>query len=422
MDVKTKTKNFLSMEKFHKAKKNLEGVAECTPLQRNTFLSEKYKANIFLKREDLQPVRSFKIRGAFNKIISLGENARKKSIVCASAGNHAQGVAHSCALLEIHGTIFMPLPTPNQKVQQVRLFGKNFVEVKLVGDTFDDCCEKAKLFSEETKSFFIHPFDDEEVIAGQGSLALELLEQSESKIDFVFIPIGGGGLAAGVASVFNALSPQTKLIGVEPDGAASMKRSLDAGKIITLEEIDRFADGAAVKQSGHLTFAICKELLHDVALVPEGKICSSILELYNRNAIIAEPAGALSVAVLDSFKQEIKGKNVVCILSGGNNDIGRLEEIKERALIYEGIKHHFLINFPQRAGALKEFVNSVLGEGTEITRFEYLKKNNREKGPVLLGIELKSKEDLPALKKRMKDFGFGYSYLQPGSEVYSFLL
>lgn len=419
--MKTTLKTHLSMEKFHEAKKNLEGVAARTPLQKNNFLSEKYEANIFLKREDLQPVRSFKIRGAYNKIVSLGKKAREKSIVCASAGNHAQGVAHSCALLGIHGTIFMPLPTPNQKVEQVRWFGKEVVEVKLVGDTFDDCCAKAKLFSEETKSFFIHPFDDEEVIAGQGTIALELLEQSESKIDFLFLPIGGGGLASGVASVFRSLSPHTKLIGVEPEGAAAMKRSMEKGKLVCLEQIDRFADGAAVKQAGQLTFSLCNELLEEVVLVPEGKICSAILELYNRNAVIAEPAGALSVAALDAFRRNIKGKNVICILSGGNNDIGRMEEIKERSLMYEGIKHHFLVNFPQRAGALKEFVNHVLGDN-DITRFEYLKKTNREKGPVLIGIELANKEDLPSLKKRMNDFGFGFNYLQPGDDFHSFLL
>jgi threonine dehydratase len=410
------------LEEITSARKNLLEVVSQTPLQQNDYLSEKYGANIFLKREDLQVVRSFKIRGAYNKIVSLGKTAGNKSIVCASAGNHAQGVAYSCSLLGIHGVIFMPLPTPTQKVEQVKWFGKNRVEVKLVGDTFDDCCIKAQWFAKENGNIFIHPFDDEKVIAGQGTLALEIIEQSDFKIDFVFIPIGGGGLASGVACVFNALSPQTKLIGVEPQGAASMKKSIEAGKIVSLEEVDRFADGAAVKQAGELTFSICKNLLHDIALVPEGKLCSTILELYNRNAIIAEPAGALSVSALDLFKESIRGKNVVCILSGGNNDVSRMEDTKERSLMYEGIKHYFLVNFPQRAGALKEFVNSVLGDGNDITRFEYLKKTSREKGPVLMGIELGDKNDLPGLNNRMKEFGFSSNYIQPGSDLYSFLL
>ena len=366
--MSTTVKNF-SLEKIHLARKGLQGVVENTPLQKNNYLSEKYEAAIFLKREDLQVVRSFKIRGAYNKIISLGNAAKKKSVVCASAGNHAQGVAYSCAFLKIQGTIFMPLPTPKQKIEQVKWFGKNWVDVKLVGDTFDDCCREAMKFCESKKSFFIHPFDDEAVIEGQGTLALELLEQSEPQIDFLFIPIGGGGLAAGMASVFKTLSPKTKLIGVEPEGAPAMKKSLEAGKVIELKKIDRFADGAAVKQVGQLSFSICKDLLDEVALVPEGKICSAMLELYNRNAIIAEPAGTLSIAVLDQYKKAIKGKNVVCVLSGGNNDIGRMEEIKERSLVYEGLKHHFLVNFPQRAGALKEFVNNILADGTDITRF-----------------------------------------------------
>ena len=269
---------------------------------------------------------------------------------------------------------------------------------------------------------FIHPFDDEQVIAGQGTLALELLEQSAAHIDYLFIPIGGGGLAAGMVNVFKTLSPKTKLVGVEPEGAAGMKRSLEAGRVLSLSEIDRFADGAAVKQVGDLTFSLCKNFLDAVVLVPEGKICSSLLELYNRSAIVTEPAGALSVAALDLFSEEIKGKNVVCVVSGGNNDIGRMEEIKERSLVFEGFKHHFLVNFPQRAGALKEFVNQVLGDGNDITRFEYLKKTNREKGAVLIGIELGKKEDLPGLKERMGANGFTFSYVDPGSEIFSFLL
>jgi len=412
----------LTIEKIQSAKSKLNTIVSNTPLQFNQYLSEKYNASVFLKREDLQIVRSFKIRGAYNKISSLDKNIAQKSIVCASAGNHAQGVAYSCSLLEIQGTIFMPLPTPKQKIEQVKWFGKNWIEIKLIGDTFDDCCESAMQFAKKNDNFFIHPFDDEEVIAGQGTLALEILEQKEKTIDYLFVPIGGGGLAAGIATVFKTLSPTTKLIGVEPEGAPAMKTSFDKGATVSLQEINRFADGAAVKQVGQLTFSICKELLDDIVLVPEGKICSEMLDLYNRNAIIVEPAGALSIAALDSYLPKIKGKNVVCIISGGNNDIGRMEEIKERSLIFEGIKHHFLVNFPQRPGALKEFVNYVLGDGNDITRFEYLKKNNREKGAVLIGIELGKKDDFPMLKERMEKRGFSYKYVQPDSEIFSFLL
>jgi len=380
----------------------LEGVAVKTPLILNQHLSEKHNAKIYLKREDLQVVRSYKIRGAYNKIYHLNKTGIKNGVVCASAGNHAQGVAYSCNLLKLKGVIFMPTPTPKQKVDRVKMFGNGFVEIVIVGDTFDEAQKKAFEYSTKNDFEFVHPFDDPLVIEGQGTVGLEILEQTKDQIDFLFLPVGGGGLASGVSSVFKVLSSKTKLIGVEPNGAPSMSKSFDEGKVVTLESIDRFVDGAAVQKVGDLTFEICKSNLDKMITVNEGEICSNILKLYNEEAIVVEPAGALSVTVLSHFKNEIKGKTVICVLSGNNNDITRTEEIRERSLLYEGLKHYFIIRFPQRAGALKEFVNNVLGPTDDISYFEYAKKNNRERGPAVVGLELQSKNDFDGLISRMK--------------------
>jgi threonine dehydratase len=377
------------LEEIKAAKENLHGIILETPCSLSINLSSQYGASIYLKREDLQVVRSYKIRGAYNKIKSLQTKEREQGIVCASAGNHAQGVAYSCHLLNIQGTIFMPATTPKQKIKQVELFGKDNVHIILEGDTFDDTYKKAIEFCEANNNVFVHPFDDEKVIAGQGTVGLEILEQLKEKIDYLFVPIGGGGLSAGVSTVFSALSPSTKIIGVEPLGAPSMKTSIAANQNITLDEIDKFVDGAAVKRVGDLNFEICKKNLDDIVLVPEGKVCSTILKLYNEEAIVVEPAGALSIAALDFYQEEIKGKNCVCVVSGSNNDITRTEEIKERSLFYEGLKHYFLIQFPQRPGALKDFVTEILGLDDDITFFQFSKKNNRESGPAVVGIELK---------------------------------
>jgi threonine dehydratase len=400
----------------------LKDVVYHTPLQRNELLSEKYNCNVYLKREDLQIVRSFKIRGAYNRIKNLSPSELKKGVVCASAGNHAQGVAYSCRLLQIHGKIFMPNTTPRQKVSQVQLFGKQFVEIILTGDTFDDAYEEAMKCCQRENRTFIHPFDDYEVIAGQGTVAVEMLNDSEEPIDYVFASIGGGGLIAGIGIYVKSISPQTKVVGVEPAGAPAMKRSMEEGKVITLEDIDKFVDGAAVKRVGEKTFRICQNVIDDILLVPEGKICTTILELYNENAIVAEPAGALSISALDFYKEQIKGKNVVCIVSGGNNDISRMQEIKERSLIYEGLQYYFIVNFPQRAGALREFLDEVLGPTDDITRFEYTKKNNKESGPALVGIELKRKEDYKPLIERMKKKGFPFTEVNKDSNLFHLLI
>lgn len=405
-----------------KAKKQLQGVAQVTPLTENLNLSDEFEATILLKREDLQVVRSYKIRGAYNKMSCLSDSEKKKGIVCASAGNHAQGVAYSCNLLQIKGVIYMPKTTPKQKIKQVQLFGKSFVEIILTGNTFDDAYIKGSKNASDNNKVFIHPFDDIKVIAGQGTVGLEIIEASKKCIDYVFVPIGGGGLSAGLSTVFAELSPLTKIIGVEPLGAPAMKIAIENGKVTYLETIDKFVDGAAVKQVGNLNFEICKDNLDAIVLVPEGKVCTTILKLYNEEAMVVEPAGALSIAALDFYKEEIKGKNVVCIVSGSNNDIERTEEIKERSLLYEGLKHYFMIQFPQRPGALKEFVNKILSKEDDITFFQFSKKNSREIAPALVGLELKNKEDIESIKSRMKAHGFEYRYLNEKEDLYAQLI
>ncbi|WP_110928013.1 threonine ammonia-lyase IlvA [Bacillus massiliglaciei] len=415
-------KKGIHLEDILIAYRELKEIVSHTPLQKNQRLSDKYECNVYLKREDLQHVRSFKLRGAFYKMKSLTSEETKNGVVCASAGNHAQGVAYACSMLGIHGKIFMPATTPRQKVNQVALFGKELVEIILVGDTFDDSFAKANECAGKEGRTFIHPFDDEMVIAGQGTAAVEIINDCDEDIDFVFAAIGGGGLMAGLSTYFQAVSPKTACIGVEPLGAASMKYSLDLGTVTEMDHIDTFVDGAAVKCVGSKTYQICKETLSDIVCVPEGKICTSILDLYNEHAIVAEPAGAISVAALDQYKEQIKGKTVVCMVSGGNNDISRMQEIKEKSLLYEGLLYYFIVNFPQRAGALREFLDEVLGPDDDISRFEYTKKNNKESGPALVGIELAKKEDYEGLKARLKKKGFPFVEVNKDSSLFNLLI
>jgi len=412
----------LPIENIVKAHMRLKGTVLHTPLQPNLNLSNRFEANILLKREDLQVVRSYKIRGAMNKMVSLPKAVLKKGVVCASAGNHAQGVAFACQNLQVKGTIFMPSPTPSQKVNQVRMFGKEMVEIRLVGDTFDDAYSEAKKYCDEKGASFIPPFDDEKVMEGQGTVALEILEDAGQSLDYLIVPIGGGGLICGLGSYFRQISPTTKIIGVEPQGAPAMKRSLETGERVLLEKIDKFVDGAAVKQVGQKNFELAKLVIDQIITVPEGKVCSTILKLYNEDAIVVEPAGALSIAALDQLSDKIKGKTVACVVSGSNNDITRMEEIKERSLLYEGLKHYFIVKFPQRAGALREFLVNALGPEDDIVHFEYTKKTNREKGPALVGIELKNPDDFEPLKSRMDRLGFGYEWLNENMDIYSFLI
>ncbi|MEH7255430.1 threonine ammonia-lyase IlvA [Neobacillus niacini] len=404
------------------ASHTIKEVISPTPLQFNHLLSERYDCHVYLKREDLQSVRSFKIRGAYNRIKKLTEEELENGIICASAGNHAQGVAYSCNHLKINGKVFMPSTTPKQKVNQVKFWGKEHVEIVLVGDTFDDAYEKAMECSLLENRTFIHPFDDLDVIAGQGTVAVELLNECPEKIDYLFAAIGGGGLVSGVGTYMQHFSPETKLIGVEPQGAAGMKESISKGEVTSLKEIDPFVDGAAVKTVGSMTFNICKELVKDIVVIPEGKVCTTLLALYNENAIVVEPTGALSIAALDEYAEEIKGKTVVCVVSGGNNDIGRMQEIKERSKLYEGLRHYFIVQFPQRPGALREFLDDVLGPNDDISHFEYTKKNNRETGPALVGIELKSKNDYYPLMERIKAKGFVFREVNNDSTLYQMLV
>ena len=412
----------VSVEEIIVANQALKDVVIKTPLQKNELLSARYGCNVYLKREDLQVVRSFKLRGAYNFIRSLTTEERNRGVVCASAGNHAQGVAYSCYALGIEGKIFMPLTTPRQKVSQVKRFGGDYISVVLIGDSFDDSYAAAMEYCTSEGKVFVHPFDNNQIVAGQGTVAVEVLNDMQEPVDYMFCAIGGGGLASGIGSYLKGISPSTKLIGVEPAGAASMKASLNNGKVTRLDTIDTFVDGAAVKQVGNLSMAICQDVLDDIVPVPEGKVCTTILQLYNENAIVAEPAGALSVAALDFYKEEIKGKNVVCVVSGGNNDIERMQEIKEKSLIYEGLKHYFIVTFPQRAGALRKFMEQVLSEDDDITHFEYTKRTNREAGPVIVGIELKCREDYEPLIKRMTDNGFPYKEINNDPTLFNLLI
>ncbi len=409
----------INIDGIYKAAERLSDVAIKTPLTRNKNLSDLYEANIYLKREDLQVVRSYKIRGAYNKMAALGKEQLANGVVCASAGNHAQGVAYACHKMGVRGTIFMPTTTPAQKVKQVKMFGREWVDIVLAGDTYDDSYDAAREFGD---AVFVHPFDDVQVIEGQGTVGLEIFKELDVKVDYLVFAIGGGGLASGVSTVFRTLSPSTRLIGVEPEGSPTLKTSLDKGRVTPLEHIDKFVDGAAVKKAGEITFEIVRQNMDDILLIPEGKVCSTILKLYNEEAIVAEPAGALSISALDFIKEDIRGKNVVCIIGGGNNDITRTEEIKERSLIYEGLKHYFIVRFPQRSGALNEFLGKVLGPTVDIVFFEYSKKTAREKGPALIGVEIAKKEDFDPLLERMNEHKVQYTYINDKPDLFEFLI
>ncbi|MGV3096359.1 MULTISPECIES: threonine ammonia-lyase IlvA [Staphylococcus] len=404
----------------------IKDVVKETPLQYDLYLSQKYDCNVYLKREDLQWVRSFKLRGAYNAISVLTDEAKEKGITCASAGNHAQGVAYTAKALNLQAVIFMPVTTPLQKVNQVKFFGSKNVKIVLTGDTFDDCLKEALAYTKQNHMTFIDPFNNVNTIAGQGTLAKEILNQSNHDaitFDYLFAAIGGGGLISGISTYLNQYSPQTKIIGVEPTGASSMYESVVVqNKVVTLDHIDKFVDGASVARVGDITFNIAKQYVDDYIQVDEGAVCSTILDMYSKQAIVAEPAGALSVAALENYKKEIRGKTVVCVISGGNNDINRMKEIEERSLLYEEMKHYFILNFPQRPGALKEFVNDVLGPQDDITKFEYLKKTSQNTGTVIIGIQLKNHDDLNQLKFNVHNFDPSNIYINENKMLYSLLI
>ncbi|MBI4078748.1 MAG: threonine ammonia-lyase IlvA [Candidatus Levybacteria bacterium] len=412
----------VSVQTIDDAAKRINGIAKNTPLQLNKRLSNLFGANVYIKREDLQRVRSYKIRGSYNLIKSLTKEGKKSGVVCASAGNHAQGVALSANELKIHATIFIPIKTPLQKIERVKYFGGKWIDIKLIGLTYDESCNAALQFCKENNAVFVHPFNDEQVISGQGTVGKEIFDELGNNIDYVFVPIGGGGLVSGVSTYLKNKIKHIKVIGLEPQGAPSMLEALKKGKIVTLKVIDTFVDGAAVRTVGDKTFPIVKRLVDEVLLVPEGKICTTMIDLYQNEGIVTEPAGALSISALDFLANKIKGKTVVCILSGGNNDILRYPEIMEKSLVYQGKKHYFLIEFAQKPGQLRQFVDKALGPTDDIVRFEYIKKSAKETGPALVGIEQASSKDFDRLKKKMKKLGINFKIITSSDLLYSYLV
>ena len=384
------------------ATKRMRRLFPATPLQRNDHLSNVYNADIWLKREDLSPVRSYKLRGAFN---AMGKQADKDVFVCASAGNHAQGVAYVCRYLQKKGVIFMPVTTPEQKIRKTRMFGGDWVEVQLVGDFFDDTIRASQAYCQDVGGHFLSPFDDLDVIEGQATVTYEMLEQLDGPPDVFVVPVGGGGLSSSARRLLLERAPETEIYYVEPSGGKSLAGAVQAGAPVALAQVDTFVDGAAVAMMGVNTFASLKGIDADHVLdIPEDRICITILDMLNTEGIVLEPAGALAVDALKDLKDKIKGKKVVCVSSGGNFDFERLPEVKERAQRYAGLKKYFILRLPQRPGALKDFL-ALLGPDDDIARFEYLKKSARNFGTVLLGIETSKPENFALLSRRLETAG-----------------
>lgn len=415
----------LSAKHVEEAYEVLKEVVVETSLVYDRYLSEKYEAHIYTKRENEQRVRSFKIRGAYYAISQLSQEEKERGVVCASAGNHAQGVAYTCNEMKLPATIFMPITTPQQKIGQVQFFGGDYVTIELVGDTFDEAAKAALAFTEAQGKTFIDPFDDLHVQAGQGTVAVEVWQQSHAadvSFDKILIPVGGGGLIAGMSAYLKGQAPEIEIVGVEASGARSMKAAFDKGRPVRLEQIDKFADGIAVQKVGQTTYQVARKYVDKLIGVDEGWISETIIDLYSKQGIVAEPAGAAAIAALDVIKDQIKGQTICCIVSGGNNDINRMPEMEERSLIYAGVKHYFVVNFPQRPGALREFVNDILGPNDDITRFEYIKRANKGTGPVLIGITLGDKRDFPAFISRLEAFDSQYINLHENDSLYKMLV
>jgi threonine dehydratase len=412
----------VSNEDIAAAAEGLRAVAVRTPLERNERLSELVGANVWLKREDLQPVRSYKLRGAYNFIASLSSAERAKGVICASAGNHGQGVAYTCRRLGVRGQVVLPRTTPRQKRAQIAALGGSETTIVVEGHSYEEAHQAAVARAERDGAVLVPPFDDPRVIAGQATVGVEIIEQLGAPPDVIVVPVGGGGLLAGIAVVASAATPPPRVIGVEPAGAACMRAALDAGRPVTLDSVDSFVDGAAVRRVGATTFNLARDLVADVVTVDEGAVCTTMLELYQRDGIIAEPAGALSVSALANGLDLGSARSVVCIVSGGNNDVSRYGEIVERSLVHEGLKHYFLVDFPQEPGALRGFLDNVLGANDDITLFEYVKKNNRETGPALVGIELVATADLEPLLERMEKSQLHIEPVPPGSPAFRFLV
>ncbi|QDY71437.1 threonine ammonia-lyase IlvA [Qingshengfaniella alkalisoli] len=401
----------------------MRAVFDATPLQRNAYLSAKFDADIWLKREDLTPVRSYKLRGAYNamrKVRAITPDQRQ--FICASAGNHAQGVAYACLHFGVQGTIFMPVTTPKQKIDKTRAFGQDAIEIRLVGDYFDDTLAAAQAYCNEVGGHFLAPFDDLDVIEGQASVMVEILDQIDATPDMVIVPVGGGGLSAGIRTFLAEVAPDVALRFVEPAGGTSLAAALSAGQPVTLPSVDNFVDGAAVARIGEKPFAVLSDVsVKHVIAAPENRICGTLLAMLNTEGIVLEPAGALSVDALEDLRDQIKGKTVVCVTSGGNFDFERLPDVRERAQRFKGEKKYFILRLPQRPGALRDFLN-ILGPDDDIARFEYLKKSARNFGSVLIGIETTDPANFSALFGRLDDAGYVYQDITDNLTLAEFLI
>src|ERR1700758_1291954 len=414
----------LSAADVDAAVERISGVIAPTPLQLSERLSAATGATVYLKREDLQSVRSYKLRGAYNLLMQLSDQERAAGVVCSSAGNHAQGFAHACRSIGIKGRVYVPRKTPKQKRDRIRYHGGDFIELIAVGSTYDLAAAAALEDVARTGATMVPPFDDVRTMAGQGTIAAEILDQLDDEPDLVVVPVGGGGCIAGITTYLAERTSNTSVLGVEPAGAAAMIAALAAGEPVTLEHVDQFVDGAAVNRAGTLTYAALAAAGDMVSMttVDEGAVCTAMLDLYQNEGIIAEPAGALSVTALLENDVAEPGSTVVCLISGGNNDVLRYGEILERSLVHLGLKHYFLVAFPQEPGALRQFLDQVLGPNDDITLFEYVKRNNRETGPALLGVQLGSSADLEGLLARMRATEIHVETLKPGSPAYRYLL
>ena len=413
----------LSAADIDGAAMRIAGVVTPTPLQLSDRLSATTGANVYLKREDLQTVRSYKLRGAYNLLVQLSDEELAAGVVCSSAGNHAQGFAYACRTLGIRGRVYVPAKTPKQKRDRIRYHGGEFIELIVGGPTYDLAAEAALADVERTGATLVPPFDDPRTMAGQGTIAVEILSQLDGEPDLVVVPVGGGGCIAGITTYLAERTSKTSVLGIEPAGAAAMMAALANGGPVTLDHVDQFVDGAAVSRAGRLTYAALAAAGNMVSIttVDEGAVCTAMLDLYQNEGIIAEPAGALAVTGL--LEADIEpGSTVVCLVSGGNNDVSRYGEILERSLVHLGLKHYFLVDFPQEPGALRRFLDGVLGPNDDITLFEYVKRNNRETGEALVGIELGSAAGLDGLLERMRATEMQIETIEPGSPAYRYLL
>lgn len=421
----------LSPDLIAQASEILSDVVEKTPVMLSERLSDRIGVPVYLKREDMQKCRSFKVRGAYFRMSTLSEEERRRGVVCASAGNHAQGLAYACAQLKVRGTIYLPSNTPKQKRQRIEIIGGDWVEQVIVDGTFDRANAQAQEAARHSGRTYVHPYDDPCTIAGQGTIAVELEEQVLSEAAAVLVPVGGGGLLSGIATWIRSRFPDIKIYGVEPTGAASMAAAMEADQIVSLPSVDPFVDGTAVGRAGELPYSIVKELVDDILVVPEGAVCTEMLDLYHSDGVIAEPAGALASAAARMYFSDPEQRNellggkegaIVAIVSGGNNDMTRYAEIMERSLRHEGLRHYFLVTFPQQPGALRSFLEDVLGPGDDIVHFEYTKKNNRDSGPALVGIDLADREDITGLRARMEASPLHVEELRPDSEIYRLVI